>query len=236
MSKLQYIETQLSKDVSIPKIAKELGISSAAVHGLMKRNNISGRRQQLRNKESLYEMYVSQQLSMAEISERLGVTYQAVNYYLTKWNIEKRDRSTIQKIATERYRQESGALFPKTGLKSRGYCIRQHGHWFASAAEWTYFQYLIENGIHFVFQPFTLEQRRPDFLLPDINHVVEVKSSIISEIEINTYLDWADLLFMHRGATFELLFIDSSPLRFKYADNLQFLKSMGAQRGYTVEL
>lgn len=140
------IQQRLDNDESIPSIARSLGCSDAAVSKYIKRNNLYSRRSSLRSSSVLNKMYIDEKLSMSEIAKLLGVTYQAVDYYLTKFEIPKRDICEIQSIATLKYRTASEVHLPTKDLKSRGYCFRHNGLWFASLAEFSYYIYLLKQG------------------------------------------------------------------------------------------
>ncbi|QGT54372.1 hypothetical protein b3_0128 [Synechococcus phage B3] len=222
------IDSYLLRDMSLTEIAKNLGTSAATIHAIMKRNNIHGRRKELRSKDWLYQKYIIEKLSMNELSKILNVSYQSISYYLNKHNIQKRSIQEIQKLASVRYRSNSQEYFPDTNIKTRGYSIWCNGLWFASGAEFLYYLILEKNNINYVFQK-SLEGRRPDYIVND-KMVVEIKSGQLSDDQIESHSRLSSILKNKYNYTYKIIYVDQKYKSLYYRVNKK-LKSLGAKRG-----
>jgi len=90
---------ETNKGISRGKIAKRLGVSEAAINIWFKKLNLQRRRNELRDPEILYDLYVNQQLSAGQIGIKINCTNAAVQQYLKKFNIPIRNASERQKLS-----------------------------------------------------------------------------------------------------------------------------------------
>lgn len=230
---VQYVQECLFEDKSIPQIAEELGTSGATIHFIITKNNLIKRRRELKNKEWLYQKYVVEKLSMNEISKILKVSYQAVDYYLKKCNIEKRKIGEIQKIASRKYRKDSGLYLPIENTKTRGYSIWCNNLWFASAAEFLYYLILEKHNISYVFQK-PIEGKRPDYILND-KMVVEIKAENLSEEKIKKYMKLSKVLKEKYNYSYKIINV-TEKYKTLYHRITKKLKEIRAKRGVGISV
>lgn len=228
MELVNYIQECLYKDYSIPKIADELGTSSTTIHIIIKKNNLVERRINLRSKDWLMQKYIEEKLSMNEIAKILGVTYQAVAFYIKKFNIQKRDISEVQKIASQRYRRNSNKHFPLTDLKSRGYSLWCDELWFSSAAEFLYYLILRKNGISFKFQKY-IDGKRPDYIINN-KMVIEIKGGRLGLDEMEYYNSYSKKLKEKYNYSYKIINVAEN-YKTSYNKVLKKLRTLGAKRG-----
>jgi predicted DNA-binding protein YlxM (UPF0122 family) len=226
------IKELLDNDWSMPKIAKKYGVSSTAIHNLIKKYQLGGRRQNLRSKEWLYNEYIVNKRSMNEIAIKLSVTPQAIASYIEKFKIEKRNISEIQKIATSRYRSTSGDHLP-IEAKSLGYMIRFDGVWFASAAEFTYFLVLKSKNISFEFQKCVF-QKRPDFIVNG-KMIIEIKHGDLNSKQLASYSEYANKVKNKLGLSYKIIYTNKSFVK-EHKKICKFLKEKGGKRNENVVL
>jgi len=183
--------SRFTLDHSQTKIAKEFGVSQAAICAKCKKLGIIGRRQDLRSTETLRSMYEDDGMNMSEIATRLGVTYQAVAWHMAKGGIPQRSASDIQKKAsTKRGGYEKTIFGEWHNLRSRGYLVEYDTQRFYSAAELTYGFILNADKITYRTQPELFHTDigwfQPDFLVTG-STMVEVKSSDLNTEEMLRY-------------------------------------------------
>lgn len=103
------IESRVNSGMSDPAIGREFNVSATAVCMWKKKLGISNRREQLRNRELLQDLYVTQCLSAGEISRLIGCTANAVQQYLKRYDIPVRTaiarQSNIRLPLDKRFRE-----------------------------------------------------------------------------------------------------------------------------------
>ena len=92
------LQSLVKDNISDLDIGRRFGVSSVAIRNWRVKLGIPNRRQDIRNPDRLYELYVNQCLSAGEIGKIVGCSSAAVQQYLNRYGIPIRQASVRQQL------------------------------------------------------------------------------------------------------------------------------------------